>query len=192
MDRLSLQRRVALGLGTGSLLVASVAGSALAANTVTQAITGSGRTASVANLTLPSVTYQNAAHDVTGTMVLTADDSTDTGLGWTVTIQSSDFVWVGPVNGGINIPASAFALTSAAVPVVVAGQAVGPAAATGPQVPPTFVAGSLDTPRLPIWATAGYGKGTYTQDLGVTLSIPAMSHVGTYTGTLTTTITAAP
>ena len=41
-------------------------------------------------------------------------------------------------------------------------------------------------------ATAAYGAGTYTQALGVTLTIPAMSRVGVYTGTLTTTITSAP
>jgi len=72
------------------------------------------------------------------------------------------------------------------------GQAVAPAAATGPQVPPTSPIGTLDTPRKTISATAAYGSGTYSQALGITLTIPAMSHVGTYTGTLTTTITSAP
>jgi WxL domain surface cell wall-binding len=192
MDRISHRRRVGSGLGASVLLVATFAGQAFGANTVTQAITGSGLTASVADLTLASVPYQNAAHDVTGTMVLTADDSTGTGAGWNVTIQSSAFDWAGTANGGIDIPASNFALTSAAVPTLVAGQAVGLAAATGPQVPPTSPVGSLDTPRKTISATAAYGAGTYTQDLNVTLTIPAMSRVGVYTGTLTTTITSAP
>jgi hypothetical protein len=183
---------MAVGLSTGALLVAASAAPALAADTVTLAITGSGLTASVADLTLPSVAYQNAAHDVTGTMVLTADDSTGSGAGWNVTIQSSAFVWVGTANGGIDIPAVKFALTSAAAPAVTAGQAISLAAATGPQVPPTSPLGTLDTPRKTLAATAAYGAGTYTQTLGVTLTIPAMSRVGTYTGTLTTTITSAP
>lgn len=192
MDRTSGSRRLALGLASGTLLIATAAGPALGADTVTLAITGSGLTASVANLVLTSVTYQNAAHNVTGTMTLTADDSTDTGAGWNVTIVSSPFVWVGPVNGGIDIPAANFALSSAAVPVAIFGQAVGVAAATGPQVPPLSPMGTLDSARKTISATAAYGKGTYTQALGVTLTIPAMSHVGVYTGTLTTTITSAP
>jgi hypothetical protein len=174
------------------LLVATIAGPASAADSITQAITGSGLTASVADLTLASAAYQNAAHNVTGTMVLTADDSTGSGAGWNVTIESSAFMWVGTANGGINIPASNFALTSAAAPAMIAGQAISVALSTGPQVPPTSPLGTLDTPRKTLVATAAYGAGTYTQTLGVTLTIPAMSRVGIYTGTLTTTITSAP
>jgi hypothetical protein len=188
----SVQDRLALALGAGVLLLATAAGPAFAADTVILAITGSGLTASVADLTLTSAPYQNAAHSVSGTMVLTADDSTGSGAGWNVTIISSAFVWVGTANGGTNIPAANFALTSAAAPAMVAGQVVSVAASTGPQVPPTSPFGTLDTARKTLVATAAYGQGTYTQALGVTLTIPAMSRVGTYTGTLTTTITSAP
>ena len=187
-----MQRRLAPGLGAGILLVAALAGPAFAADTITQAITGSGLTASVGDVTLTSVAYQNAAHAVVGTMVLTADDSTGLAAGWNVTIMSSDFVWVGTANGGFDIPAANLSLSSAAVPVMIAGQVVGVAAATGPQVPPTSPLGTLDAPRKTISATAAYGSGTYTQGLGITLAIPAMSRVGVYTGTLTTTITSAP
>jgi hypothetical protein len=192
MRRITVQRRLAPGLGAGILLVAALAGPAFAADTITQAITGSGLTASVGDVTLTSVAYQNAAHAVVGTMVLTADDSTGSGAGWNVTIVSSDFVWVGTANGGFDIPAANLSLSSAAVPVMIAGQVVNVAAATGPQVPPTSPLGTLDTPRKTISATAAYGSGTYTQGLGITLAIPAMSRVGVYTGTLTTTITSAP
>ena len=75
---------------------------------------------------------------------------------------------------------------------MIAGQVVSVAASTGPQVPPTSPFGTLDSARKSLVATAAYGQGTYTQALGVTLTIPAMSRVGTYTGTLTTTITSAP
>jgi hypothetical protein len=192
MERTSTRRRLTLGIGGAALLVATVAGTAFAADTVTLAITGSGLTASVANLTLTSVAYQNAAHDVTGTMTLTADDSTGSGAGWDVTIQSSAFVWVGTANGGSDIPAANFALTTAAAPTLIAGQAVSATAATGPQVPPASPLGTLDTARKTLQATAAYGAGTYSQALGVTLSIPAQSRVGVYTSTLTTTITSAP
>ena len=192
MNRTSARRRAARGLGAAAVLVAAIAGPALAANTVTQAITGSGLTASVADLTLASVAYQNAAHDVTGTMTLTADDSTGSGAGWNVTIVASAFVWVGTANGGIDIPAAKFALTSAAAPTLIAGQVVSATAATGPQVPPASPLGTLDTARKTLAATAAYGAGTYSQALGVTLTIPAQSRVGVYTGTLTTTITSSP
>ena len=94
-------------------------------------------------------------------MVLTADDSTGSGAGWNVTIQSSTFVWVGTANGGIDIPATKFALTTAAAPVKVSGQAVNVALSTGPQVLPTSPLGTLDTPRKVLVATAAYGAGTY-------------------------------
>jgi hypothetical protein len=192
VNSITTRRRIVAGVGAAAMLVATIAGPALAADTVTLAITGSGLTASIDDVTLTSTAYQNAAHNVTGTMTLTADDSTGSGAGWNVTVQSSAFVWVGTANGGIDIPASRFALTSAAVPTWIAGQVVGVAAATGPQVPPTSPIGTLDTPRKTLSATAAYGSGTYSQALGVTLTIPAMSRVGTYTGTITTTITSAP
>ena len=192
MNTTSTRRRIVAGVGAAAVLVATIAGPALAADTVTLAITGSGLTASIDDVTLTSTAYQNVAHSVTGTMTLTADDNTGLAAGWNVTLQSSAFVWVGTANGGIDIPASRFSLTSAAVPTLIAGQVVGVAAATGPQVPPTSPLGTLDTPRKTLSATAAYGSGTYSQALGVTLTIPAMSRVGTYTGTITTTITSAP
>lgn len=192
MDRAFVRRRLAPALVGGALLLATFGGPAMAADTVTLAITGSGLTASVADLTLTSAPYQNAAHNVSGTMVLTADDSTGSGAGWNVTIISSAFVWVGTANGGFNIPAANFALTSAAAPAMIAGQVVSVAASTGPQVPPLSPIGTLDSARKTLVATAAYGQGTYSQALGVTLTIPAMSRVGSYTGTITTTITSAP
>jgi hypothetical protein len=52
MDKISGQRRVAFGLGAGALLVAMIAGPAIAADKVTMAITAGTKTASVADLTL--------------------------------------------------------------------------------------------------------------------------------------------
>jgi hypothetical protein len=192
MNRNSGRRRLVVAVGASAMVVAVLAGPVAAADTVVLAITGSGLTASVADLTFSSVPYQNGAHAVTGSMTLTVDDSTGSGAGWNVTVETSDFIWFGTANGGIDIPAAGLALTTAAAPTMTAGQVVSVAAATGPQVPPTSPIGTLDTPRKTLVATAAYGAGTYTQALGVTLTIPAMSRVGVYTGTLTTTITSAP
>lgn len=162
---------------------------ALAADVVTQAVTGGTRTASVANLTLASVAYSHTAQTSTGSMTLTADDSTGSNAGWNVTILSSAFVYTG-TNSGTNIAATGFSLASAAAPVMTAGEAV--STTDGPKVPTVSPVGTLDSARKTVQANANFGSGTYTQALGVSLAIPAQSAAGTYTGTLTTTIAAAP
>ncbi|MEA2583272.1 MAG: hypothetical protein QOF33_1357 [Thermomicrobiales bacterium] len=173
-----------------SLLVTMTAPLPVLADTHLVTTTAVGlRTASVADLTLTAVAYSHSAQTQTGTMTLTAADETTEGLGWNVTILSSDFVYTG-TNGGIAIPAANFAITAANAPVFVSGQAIDPVG--GPKVPATSPVGALNSARKVIQAEATFGKGTYTQELNVSLSIPAMSRAGTYTGTLTTTIAAAP
>lgn len=162
---------------------------ALAADSVTQAVTAGTKTASVADLALAGAAYSHSAQAVAGTMTLTADDSSGSGAGWNVTLLSSAFVYSG-ANGGTNIPAANFSITSAAAPAMTAGQAVDIIA--GPKVPLISPVGTLDSARKTVQADANYGAGTYTQGLGASLSIPARSRAGTYTGTLTTSITAAP
>lgn len=174
-------------LATAALAVG--AAPALAADSVSQAVTAGTRTASVADLALTTKAYSHSAQTSTGSMTLTADDSTGSNAGWNVTIQSSAFVYTGG-NGGSNVAATGFALTSAAAPAMTAGQAVD--VTGGPLVPSTSPVGTLDQPRKTVQATTTFGNGTYTQALGVALTIPAQSAAGTYTGTLTTTIAAAP
>ena len=181
-------KRLALSL-VAALSMAAVATTAFAADTVTQALTAGTRTASNANLALANVAYAHTAQTSTGSMTLTADDSTGSGAGWNVTILSSAFVYTG-ANSGTNIPAVNFSLSSAAAPVMTAGQAVD--VTGGPKVPAVSPVGTLDTARKTVQANVGFGLGTYTQALGVSLSIPAQSRAGTYTGTLTTTNSAAP
>jgi len=181
-------RRIATAvvIGGAALALATPAG---ATDSVTQVVNGGTRTASVANLTLTAVSYSHSAQTQTGSMTLTADDSTGTGAGWNVTVLTSAFVYTG-ANSGTNIPAANFSLTSAAGPASTAGQAVD--ATNGPKVPTVSPVGTLDSARKTVQANAAYGQGTYTQALGVSLSIPAQSRAGTYTGTLTTTIASAP
>jgi hypothetical protein len=65
---------------------------------------------------------------------------------------------------------------------------------TGPQSAniTSGVSGTLDAPVTVLVAGAGFGQGTYTVPVNLSLAVPAESRVGTYTGTLTTTISAAP
>jgi hypothetical protein len=166
------------GLVAAFVLVALAPGSASAA-----------LSASVANLTLAPVTFSHNQQVSTGSMTLTASAGTLDLLGWNVTIQASTFAYSGP-NGGTNIPASNFALTSAAAPVLVSGQAID--ATGGPTVPATSPLGTLDVARKVLQANVTFGKGTYTQALGVSMTIPAQARAGTYTTSLTTTISAGP
>ena len=185
-------KRLALSL-VAALSMAGVATTSFAADSVSQAVTAGTRTASNANLTLGSVAYSHTAQTSTGSMTLTADDSTGSGAGWNVTILSSAFVYSGAnsgTNSGTNIPAANFSLSSAAAPVMTAGQVVD--VTGGPKVPAASPVGTLDSARKTVQANVGFGLGAYTQALGVSLSIPAQSRAGTYTGTLTTTVAAAP
>ena len=50
----------------------------------------------------------------------------------------------------------------------------------------------MDTFYADIQAGLGFGVGTYTQALGVSLVVPADSRAGTYTASLTVTAAAAP
>lgn len=175
-----------------ALALSAFATTAFAADLpVTQAVTAGTRTASNDAPTLADVVSTHVDQTTTGSMTLTADDSTGSGAGWNVTIQSSAFVYTGS-NSGTDIPAVNFSLASADAPQMTAGQAINVTAGDGPALPTTSPVGTLDAARKTVQAGIAYGQGTYTQGLGVSLTIPAESRAGTYTGTLTTTIAAAP
>ncbi|GAB4336848.1 MAG: hypothetical protein Kow0010_24800 [Dehalococcoidia bacterium] len=180
-------RRLFITLAAALALVTASA-TALADNSVTQTVNGGSRTATVADATLAAVNYSHSDQSNAGTLTLTVDDSSGTGDGWNVTIQSSNFVYTG-VNNGTDIPAANFSITAANAPVLVAGQAID--ATNGPKVSASPT-GSLDVARKVIEANAGYGQGTYTQVLDVSLTVPGGSRAGTYTATLTVTIAAGP
>ena len=181
----------ALSLGLGTMLISGGAGLALATESVTvsQTLTGGTRSASVVSMVLAQAPYSHSAQTTAGAVMLTVDDSSGSGQGWNVLVQSSDFVYSGQ-NSGKDIPAANFAVVAANVPTSTEGQAVD--ASAGPKAPESGSTGSLDSPRKTMQAQANAGMGTYTQKLDVRLTIPANSLAGSYTGTVTTTITAAP
>jgi hypothetical protein len=181
--------RIAPGLAFALVMTLVIAQPVAAADQVTQVLTAGTRSASVANLALGGLATSHISQTNTGTMTLSADDSTGSNLGWNVTIVSSAFVYSG-TGGGTDIPAANFSLTSAAAPTRTAGQAIN--GAGGPKVPVISPVGTLDSARKTLQALVTFGNGTYAQDLGVSLTIPADSASGTYTGTLTTTISAGP
>lgn len=192
MDMRRTVRQGLLGLlGVAMLGIATVAPAAAADPKVTQVINGGGAfSASIGDASLTSVTYSNSAQSGTGTLSLSVSDPRGTSAGWNVTIKSTDFQYTG--GGSQNpspIPATGFSITSLGAPVQTAGQAVD--ATGGP-----YLSGSapetLDQTRKVVAADIGFGSGNYTQSLGVSLAIPAMSQTGTYQATLTVLITSGP
>ena len=178
-----------------AMVVVMVAGimsaaSAAADNTVTQQVTSSGtRSASIADATMAAAAYSNTqSEQTTGSMTLTATDASGSNLGWNVTVQAGSFVQV--ADPSQVIPANNFSLTSAANPNRVSGQNVNNQG--GPKVPATSPLGALDVQRKVIQADAGFGKGTYSQLLGVSLLVPAGTPLGTYQSTLTVTVAVGP
>lgn len=185
-----LRSRPIASIGLAAVATAALVLPVGAANIVSQTVNPGTRSASVGDVTLGAVTYSHSAQSNTGTLALTADDSSGSGEGWNVTVLSSAFAYSGSF-GGSDIPAANLSLTSASAAASTAGEAVD--AIGGPKVPLTLTPPvTLDTARKTLHAELTYGEGTYTQDLGVSLAIPAQSRVGTYTGTLTVTIAAGP
>jgi hypothetical protein len=156
--------------------------------------------ASLADLTLGQIAYSHAQQVQTGTLTLTASDTGLAGLGlinsgWNVTLLASSFAYSGP-NGGAPIPAANLAITTARAPTRTSGQAISPVG--GPRT--TNVTGTLDVARKTLQADGPtgtisltyYGIGTYSQAVDVSLVVPGQTRAGTYSATMTVTISAGP
>lgn len=185
----SFKRLLPLTVGLSLVLVALSAVPAHAdSSTVALDLQAGTRSASLANATLTAITYAHSDQHQTGSITLTADDSTGSGSGWNVTVQASNFTYAG-TNGGSSIPSTNFSITTANNPVKTAGQSID--LTNGPLVGASAT-GALDVARKVVFANASYGQGTYTQSLGVDLLVPGMARAGTYTGTLTVTVAVGP
>ncbi|MFT4038507.1 MAG: hypothetical protein QM692_10030 [Thermomicrobiales bacterium] len=173
-------------LGAGCLLGSTLAPAA--AGTVTQVIgcgESPGLAASIADATLAPLAYSTHSQESSGNLLLTATETGCAGLGWNVTIQASP--WISST-GAPALSDAGFAVTQIANPGLVTGQPID--AAQGPL--PVNAPGTLDHSRKVLQANAGFGIGSYTQVLGVQLSVPAGTPPGAYTTVVTTTIVAGP
>ncbi len=146
-------------------------------------------TASIIDATMSGLTYSHTQQTNDHNLTLMVDDSSGTGEGWNVTVQSGNFVYSG-LYGGSDINASAFEILTANTPQYASGQAID--GSNGPKVPAANATGSLDAARKVLQANSGYGQGGYSQTLNVRLTVPAMARAGTYTASLTVTISAGP
>lgn len=187
---MNLKTRIA-AIAAASILALGIGSAALAETSqadVSQKITGGSFSYTITGGTMTPITfdYTKTTDTVTtGSVALGVTDGRGTREGWSVSIQSTEFVYSGTASGGTanNIPAANLSVAPAA-PVLVAGESVNNVTA-GP-------GGTLDASRLVINAAAGFGSGEYTQNLPLSLTVPALSPSGDYTATITVSTTAAP
>lgn len=157
---------------------------------VTQEITAGTITYSIVGTDLETVRYSEIDTTSSGTLQLQVNGHGNLD-GWTLTVQaSSPFVYNGDSKNGEDLPADHLSLTTANAPVYVAGQQVD--STHGPKAVAAGGSGSLGSPVSVITSSAGYGSGSYTQDLDVSLMIPAYSQAGTYSGEVTVSTGSAP
>jgi hypothetical protein len=183
--RSSIKTLAVAALTAGALVAAPAAFAA--DSTVSQAVTGGALSASVTGGTFDAIATAHSDQTSTAStpFSLTTDDLTGTAAGWHVTQQITSvggFVYSG-TNAGADISAANFSITPGTVTANGGASLAGVTAGT---------TGTLDSAVTVLSAAAGDGVGSYTLPIDATLTVPADSRAGTYTGTLTTSITAAP
>jgi hypothetical protein len=150
---------------------------------VTAGVTAGVRSATLDPAIFGLVPFSHSEQSIETIAGLSVDDLTGAGVGWNVTIASSALTWTAGNGGpttGTDLPASALAVTTVGEITTVAGENwVGDTAI-----------GALGSP-VKVLSTSG-GNGSYTTPLTLTLTLPGQASVGTYAGTLTTTISTAP
>jgi len=161
----------------------------LANNKVALTIVGSGSfEAGIVDASLLQIEYSEEPQVDTGALHLLISDPRGTSEGWSVSIASSDFIYLGDSLIGLDIPSSGFRIGAVSAPELIAGQ---PLFAAGPNFD-ALPGASLDTARTVVWAEIGSGSGEYEQFITVVLDIPSGSQAGTYLATLTVSLTSAP
>ncbi len=146
-------------------------------------VTSGVRSTGLTTAAFDAVTFSHVDQSATANMTLSVDDLTGAKVGWNVTTAASELIWTAVVGGpssGHNLPATALAITTLGSITTAAGDTWAGDTATG----------SLGSP-VKVLSTSG-GNGSYTVPLTLTLTIPGQADVGTYAGTLTTTISTAP
>lgn len=155
-------------------------------NLYAEVLTGT-RSASVGDVAFGASRFSHDDQNLTGTATLTVDDSSGTGAGWRVSIQSSDLTWLA---GTTDAQSNLSTIPAANLSVIATDDVQRTAGTTEAQGFGTV--GNLGGPVVAMSAGEREGEGTYTLPLQFTLTIPADSHTGKYTGVLTTTMSVNP
>lgn len=117
-------------------------------------------------------------------------DARGTGAGWNITVQATQFrEWVNAdyVTDGKTLAAGSLSMPE---PTVLANgtDSPVPGIVSGPYIIDAGSAAKISSAAL----NAGMGKYDYTQEAGLTLSIPANAHAATYRSEVTISVVAGP
>lgn len=166
-------------------LIRAVSSTSIA--TVSVAVTSGALTTRLSDVNFGSIPFSHGAQYFNADTMLFADDQTGLRAGWGVTMQASALVWTGPdgtTDETFDIAADRLSLFPLENVITDAGD--------------DFIGSTLDgatalNSEVGVFsAGAGDGNGSYEVPLTVQLAVPANALAGTYVGTLTTTISAAP
>lgn len=192
--------RKILVLALGSALFFGVSGPAsaqLTANPTATVTVAPGALSIVSNggsVTFPSVTLDGTDKPpvaATAAPVLTLTDATGSGAGWNVAVVSTDFQHDTLASTTIPVANFSYAPTGGTI-TRVSGQGItnpGGPAETG------VAAAPLGTAVKSVVANANFGRGRYTWSPAAgsfTLGVPAETLAGSYTATMTFTISSGP
>jgi hypothetical protein len=157
-----------------------------AANPFTLAVTGAALSIASPSSALNAspIVLNGSSQSVTSTLPLTVTDARGTGAGWTLSIDAAD----PKTSGGKTIPFADMTL-GPQPPAIVDSSGTSPLNLT--TGPPGNLSGSdsspgttTSSPYTLLTAPALQGMGMYTQNEGITLTVPATASTGTYTTTL--------
>jgi hypothetical protein len=118
---------------------------------------------------------------------LVVDDSSGTGAGWQVVLEASDFLWDQRPSSADSayrsIPRSNFAVMPGELSVLVGNTTEGVSA---------FTETNFESPVKLLSADKEFGEDTYTLPLSFDVLVPANTRAGSFTSTLTLTMSLAP
>ena len=184
------RRRIAVVAAALSLLAAT-AGIA-AAETASVTITGGSLSVSAANVTLGGVTLDGTDQTSTsasGSNNWSAVDATGTGVGWNLTIDSTDFTDGGSNTIDVSAADSKFRIQLLDTNVgVTAGNTQPTSSATSLTDIPEAGGSALKFAS----AAVGDGMGTYTINPNFDFAVPAETYAASYTATITVSSVSAP
>lgn len=170
----------ALALALSLALSASAAGPASAATS-----------ADLQELKFPSVSYSHESQTTSIRVELIVADTSATpstdDTGWDISLQATPLDYSGR-HSGTTIDAEEISLVSIETPAPADGLSDAPDPVTGPRIPDVSPTGSLATPRIVQTAAPGHARGTYAQELVLSLRLPPGTRSGTYRGTVTSTV----
>lgn len=175
-----------------ALAVLAVTAVAVYAETATVTVTGGSLSVTPANVTLSGVTLDGTdktSTSASGSNAWSAQDSRGTGVGWNLTIDSTDFTDGGTPLRTINISAAdqqfKIQLLDANI-TVTAGNTKPTSSVTALTAIPEAPAAALKF----VSAATNTGMGTYATNPNFELMVPAETFVGTGTYTATITVSA--